>query len=171
MYGANCTTRCFHKSTPPQPSTILLQKKSRNSAMTKQCWREKERERERERKGEWEGYVQYYSFKKGSGQPLDNCDREKVNRGWQWHQERNGKIALTRSLIAVHVYVKTLWLSPAMKQLKIARVWKFWEWKRRGKIIAFNAGKTPFPSSRGSVIWCRNYGVKKKPSEKSLSSV
>ena len=92
MYGANCTTGCFHKSTPPQPSTILLQKKSRNSAMTKQSWREREREREREKGGGgWEGYVQYYSFKKGSGQPLDNCDREKVNRGWHWHQERNGK--------------------------------------------------------------------------------
>ena len=42
-------------------------------------------------RGEWEGYVQNYSFKKGSGQLLDNRGRDKVNRGWQRHQERSEK--------------------------------------------------------------------------------
>ena len=41
--------------------------------------------------GKWEGYIQYYYFKKGSGQPLDNRGRDKVNWGWQQHQERSQK--------------------------------------------------------------------------------
>ena len=131
--------------------------------------RGRERKRERER-GEWEGYVQHCALK-GSGPPLDNRGRDKMNREWQRHQERSGKIALTRRFIAVHVYVKTSWLSFALKQSKIARVWKFWERKHRWQIIAFNAGRTPIPNSRGSVIWCRDYGAEKKPSGKSLSSV
>ena len=49
MYGANCTTGCFHKSTPPQPSTILLQKKKPQQCNDKtELKRERERERERE---------------------------------------------------------------------------------------------------------------------------
>ena len=48
MYGANCTTGCFHKSTPPQPSTILLQKKKPQQCNDKtELKREREREREK----------------------------------------------------------------------------------------------------------------------------
>ena len=39
----------------------------------------------------WEGYVQYYSFEKGSGRPLNNRDQDKVNRRLQRHQERSEK--------------------------------------------------------------------------------
>ena len=53
MYGANCTTGCFHKSTPPQPSTILLQKKKPQQCNDKtELKREREREREREGGGD-----------------------------------------------------------------------------------------------------------------------
>ena len=55
MYGANCTTGCFHKSTPPQPSTILLQKKKPQQCNDKtELKRERERERERDRERETE---------------------------------------------------------------------------------------------------------------------
>ena len=49
MYGANCTTRCFHESTSPQPSHIIT-KKTHNSAITKTVLK-RGRERERERAG------------------------------------------------------------------------------------------------------------------------
>ena len=46
---------------------------------------------EAEPRGGWEGYVQYYSFEKESGQPLNNRDQDKVNRRLQQHQERSEK--------------------------------------------------------------------------------
>ena len=124
-------------------------------------------------KSAWKNSVEEREGEKerGRNEKVIYSSRDKMNREWQRHQERSGKIALTRRFIAVHVYVKTSWLSFALKQSKIAWVWKFWERKHRWQIIAFNAGRTPIPNSRGSVVWCRDYGAEKKHSGKSLSSV
>ena len=97
--------------------------------------------------------------------------RYKGNRGWQRHQERSEKNSFNEyvtctcmsKLCSCHLLQSTL------KSLGF-------ENSENGNtddefIIAFKERKTPFPSSRGSVIWCRNHDAKKKPNSKSLSSV